>query len=103
MKFAYENDVHVIEGDIVNKVKSFWSFTNTTRTQTRIPAHMSVNQNDLSHSQDIVDAFAAQFAQIFTPSIGTSEGTFTHRLSFEVGHIDEEDVLVVLMLTYLLF
>lgn len=87
MPFAYENYVHRLEGNVVNNPKSFWSFINSKGTQTRISAHMSVEQNVLSHPQDIVDTCCSICLSIY---IKCRQYLFTDCLLFEVGYIGEE-------------
>ncbi|XP_063913256.1 uncharacterized protein LOC135129919 [Zophobas morio] len=64
-----------ITSDIKRDPKKFWTFIKTKSNHACIPANIFYNDNELSNSQDIADAFAHFFARSFHSVSSTSSNT----------------------------
>ncbi|XP_063931794.1 uncharacterized protein LOC135143785 [Zophobas morio] len=66
VKKEYAMFIRNTENSIKNDPKRFWSFFNAKRKSTSIPGRMTHDGNELTTSADIVQAFADQFASVFS-------------------------------------
>ena len=64
-RLEYIRFVRKSENSLNQDPKKFWSFVNQKRKHTSIPGSMTYNDNTLTSQQDIVNAFAAHFANTF--------------------------------------
>ena len=72
IRFAYENYISKIEGNLVSDPKTFWNYIRGKKSHTRIPGQMTYNDSQLDNADAIVNAFAHFFQSVYIESNSNS-------------------------------
>lgn len=67
MKLAYKNYIATAECNIRNDPKQIWSFVNSRKNASKLPASIKYNEKIVSGGADISNAFADYFQSVFLP------------------------------------
>lgn len=71
INIAYGNYTRQAEGNISTNPKSFWSYINSKKRQSRLPPVMTYNNTEIMNGNDIVEAFADNFKKVFNKDQNT--------------------------------
>ncbi|KAK9679781.1 hypothetical protein QE152_g39721 [Popillia japonica] len=93
---AYKKYISVVENDIKSDPSKLWKFLSDKRKSTGIPGQMIVNDSELNDPSEIVNSFAATFADGYSTREEFSLlEDYYHSLPFSFSTISE-DVLTML-------
>lgn len=75
---AYKQYMNNIENWLIAEPKSFWSFVQSKRGETRIPGRVHNNEIFYESPQSIVECFRDQFSRVYNDASDNSNSTFTN-------------------------
>lgn len=85
---AYSTYINSIQSSISSDPKYFWSYIQSKRQQTRIPAKMSYNGIEYDNPRDIVNTFATFFSDVFSmPSSNDNDDLITAEQNSQIINI----------------
>ncbi|XP_063924610.1 uncharacterized protein LOC135138559 [Zophobas morio] len=86
-----------IEESMKNNPKDFWKYVHLQKGTTRIPGRLVYEDKQFEDPQEIVNAFAERFSDVFRPKtiIGISDVT-SNKLSFAIPSVTEEQLIDIM-------
>lgn len=86
-----------IERGLKANPSDIWKYVNSKRRSTRIPGQMNIDQLELTHPEQIVDAFADHFRKNFTNTVAlTFSDDYLITSSFTTPVIDEDQLIKIM-------
>ena len=97
IKTAYREYLNQIEESMKNNPKDFWKYVHLQKGTTRIPGRLVDEDKQFEDPQEIVNAFAKRFSDVFRPKtiIGISD-VISNKLSFTIPSVTEEQLIDIM-------